>query len=75
MNFLPYLIVEISLAKMWREKKRTHTGKNKQEKAGSKSHNAASHCEYNYKILTFYLEQLVRNLLRKMTVLIAQKEK
>ena len=36
---------------------------NKQENAGSKSHNATSHCQFTYKILTFYLEQLLRNLL------------
>ena len=33
------------------------------------------HCQFTYKILTFYLEQLLRNLLRKITVLIALRER
>ena len=46
-----------------RKKKRTYTRKNKQENAGSQSHDATSHCQFTYKILTFYLKQLLRNLL------------
>ena len=33
------------------------------------------HCQFTNKILTFYLEQLLRNLLRKTTVLIALRER
>ena len=55
--------------------KRTYTRKNKQENAGSQSHDATSHCQFTVKILTFYLEQLLRNLLRKIAVLIAWRER
>ena len=54
---------------------RTYTRKNIQENACFQSHNATSHCQFTYKILTFYLEQLLRNLLQKITVLIAWREK
>ena len=57
---------------MWRErKKRTYTRKN----AGSLSHDATSHCQFIYKILIFQLEQLLRNLLRKIAVLIVWRER
>ena len=59
---------------MWRERKKD-IYKNEQENAGSQSHNATSHCQFTYKILTFYLEQLLRNLLQKITVVIAWKER
>ena len=39
-----------------REKKRINIGMNKQEKAGSQSHYATSHCQFSYKTLTFYLK-------------------
>ena len=58
-----------------RKKKRTYTRKNKQEEAGSQSHNATSHCQFTYKILTFYLEQLLKNLLRGITILTAWRER
>ena len=45
------------------EKEGSNTWKNIPEKAGSQSHNATSHCQFTYKILTFYLELLLRNLL------------
>ena len=47
----------------------------RKENAGSKSQDVTSHCQLTYEILTFYLEQLLRNLLRKNTVLIAWREK
>ena len=53
----------------------TYTRKNKQENAGSLSHDATSHCQFTYKILIFYLEQLLRNLLRKIPVFIVWKER
>ena len=49
--------------------------KNKQENAGSQSHDATSHCQFTYKILTFYLKHLLRNLLRKVTLVIAWRER
>ena len=55
---LSILYAEISCTKMWKEK-RTYTRRNKQENAGSRSHDATSHCQFTYKILTFYLEQLL----------------
>ena len=60
---------------MERKKKKTYTRKNKQDKACSQSHAVTSHCQFTYKILTFHLEQLPRNLLRKFTVLIAWRER
>ena len=71
MNFLSYIVVEISLAK----EKRTYTRKNKQENACSQFHEVTSHCQWTYKLLIFYLEKLLRNLLRKITVLIAWRER
>ena len=53
----------------------TYTRKNTQENAGSQCHDATSHCQFTNKILTFYLEQLLSNLLRKITVLIAWRER
>ena len=50
---------------MKRERKWIHIGTDKQEKAGSKSHDATNHCQFTYKTLTFYLQQLLRNLLQK----------
>ena len=76
MNFLSFTVAEISVSKICGEKeKRTYTRKNKQENACSQSHDATSHCQFTYKILTFYLEQLLRNLFRKIAVLIAWKER
>ena len=49
--------------------------KNKQEKGGSQSHDATSHCQFSYRTLTFYLKQLLRNLLQKITVLVAWRER
>ena len=46
-----------------------------QENAGSQSHDAKIQFQFTYKILNFYLEQLPRNLLRKITVLIAWRER
>ena len=44
MNFLCYTVAEISLTKnIERKKKRTNTGKNKQENAHFQSHNTACH--------------------------------
>ena len=60
---------------MWRERQRTYTRKNKQENACSQSQDATSHCQLTHKILTFYLEQLLRNLLPKIAVLIAWRER
>ena len=72
MNILCYTVVEISLAKKCREKEKwINIEKNKLEKAGSQSHDATSHFQFTYKTLTFYIKQLLRNLLRKITVLIA----
>ena len=75
MNFLSYIVVEISLTKDVERERRTYTRKNKWENAGVKSHDVTSHCQLTYKILIFYLEQLLRNLLRKITVLIAWRER
>ena len=71
MNFLSYIVVEISLMKNMERKEKGPTKKNKQENVSSQSHDATSHCQFTYIILTFYLEQLLRNLLRKITVLTA----
>ena len=47
-----------------REKEKwINIGKNKQEKAGSHYHDATIHCQFTYKTLTFYLKQLLKNLL------------
>ena len=79
-----YTKYELSILYSWgdifdekcREKeKRISTRKNKQENAGSQSHNATSHCQFTYKLLIFHLEQLLRNLLRKIAVLIAWRER
>ena len=76
MNFLSYIVLEISLTKnVERKKKRTYTCKNKQENASFQSHDVTSHCQLTYKILTFYLEKLLRNLLQTITVLIAWRER
>ena len=73
MNLLSYTVVAISLTKMWRERKTAR--KNKQENAGFQSHNAISLCQFTYKILISYLNELLRNLLQKITVLIAWRER
>ena len=66
----------ISEEKFGEKENRTYTGKNEQDNASShQSHDATNHCQLTYKILTFYLQQLLRNLLRKITVLIAWREK
>ena len=57
------------------KEKRTYTGKNNKENASSQSHDATSHCQFIYKILTYYLELFPRNLLRKITVLTAWRER
>ena len=55
MNFLSSTVVEISLTKnVEREKNRYR--ENKQEKAGSQSHNATSRYQFSYKTLTFNLK-------------------
>ena len=53
----------------------TYIRKNKQENACSQSHDVTSHCQLTLEILTFYLEKLQRNILRKITVLIAWRER
>ena len=47
------------------EKKKTYTRKNKRENAGSQSHYATSHCQFTYKILTFYLETVAEKSITK----------
>ena len=54
MNILCYMVMEISLT-VNEERKKNNNNKNKQEKAGSKSRDATSHCQFTYKTLTFYL--------------------
>ena len=46
--------MEISLT-VNEKRKKTNNNKNKQEKAGSKSRDTTSHCQFTYKTLTFYL--------------------
>ena len=75
MNFLSYIVEEISLTKCGKKENRTYTRKNKQENAGPQSHHATSHCQFTCKILTFYLEKLLRNPLRKNRVLTAWRER
>ena len=58
-----------------RKKNGFNIGKIKQENAGFQSHDVTSHCQLKYKILTFFLEQLLKNLLQKITVLIAWRER
>ena len=67
MNFLSCIVAEISLTKYEEKEKRGN--------AGSQTHDAISRCQFSYKILTFYLEKLLRNILRKIAVLIAWKGK
>ena len=55
-----YIVVEISFTKSVEKEKRTYKRKNKQENAGSQSHDATTHCQFTYKILIFYLEQLLK---------------
>ena len=43
--------------------------------ACSQSNDATSDCQFTYKKLTFYLEQLLRNLLRKIAVLSERRER
>ena len=57
MNFLSYIVVDISLTKNVEGK---NTRKNKQENVGSPSHYVTSVVQFTYKILTFYLEQLLK---------------
>ena len=57
------------------KEKRTYARKKKQETAGFQSHDATSHCQFTYKILSFYHEQMLRNLLRNIAVVIGEKEK
>ena len=56
MNFLSYIVAEIC----GETEKMTHTRKNKQENAGSQFKDATNHCKFTYKILFYYLEQLLR---------------
>ena len=51
-----------SFGEKCREKEWINTWKNIPEKAGSQLHNATSHCQFIYEILTFYIEQLLKNL-------------
>ena len=80
MNFLYSCIYRLySCGDIFDEKceekeKRTYTRKNTQENASSQSHNVISYCQLTYKILTLYLEQWLRYLLRKITVLIASEQ-
>ena len=57
------------------KEKRKYTRTIKQENACSQSHHATNHCQFTYKILTFYLEKLLRNLVRNIAVLIAWRER
>ena len=75
MHFLSYTVVEISSIKYVERKMDKHIRINKREKAGSQSHDATSHCQCTYKTLTFYLTQLLRNILRKNTVLTKLRER
>ena len=75
MNFLSFIVAEISSTKCGEKDKSTYTRKHKQENVLSQSHDATSHCQFTYKISTFYLEKLLRNLLRKIAVLIAWRER
>ena len=61
--------MEISLTKIWRGRTKD-IYKDKQENACSQSHDVTSHCQWTHKILTFYLQKLMWNLLRKITVLL-----
>ena len=70
---LYHIVMEISWTKnVERKKEGINTWKNIPEKAGSQSHNATSHYQFIYKILTFYLERVARSvghLTRKSGVL------
>ena len=56
MNFMCYIVVEISLTKNIEIEKRTNTEKNMKEKAHSKSHDTTCHCQPVYQIRSFYVE-------------------
>ena len=75
MNFLSYIVVEVSLTKTWRERKKDICKEEYIRECLSLSDKVTSHCQWVYKILTFYLEKLLRNQLRKITVLIAWRER
>ena len=60
---------------MWRDRKQDIYKKELVGDLRFQSHEVTSHCQLAYKILTFYLEQLLRNLLRKIKVLIAWLER
>ena len=66
-KFLSYIVVEISLMKNVERKKKRHI----QGRINRRMPVFYPAC----KILTFYLEQVLRNLLRKITVLIAWRER
>ena len=59
----------MSLTKKYREKAVKTIWKNIYKKAGSQSGDATSQFQFLYEILTFYFEQLLRNLSQKITVL------
>ena len=62
MKFLSYVVVEKSLTKIVERKKK---GQIQGRINGSQSHDVTSNCQLTYKMYTFHLEQLRRNLLRK----------
>ena len=66
---------DISDEKYEEKEKWMNIRKNKQENAGSQSHDATSHYQFTYKILTVYLEKLLRNLLLKIAVVTAWRER
>ena len=83
-NFFLYIKYELSILyscgdmfdENCREKEKClNIEKNQQEKAGSQSHDATIHCQFTYKTFIFYIKQLLRNLLRKITVLVAWRER
>ena len=74
MNFLSYTVVEISLMKNAEKEKWINIRKKKRRELFL-THDATSHCQFTYKTLTFYLKELLRNLLRKITVLIAWRDR
>ena len=75
MNFPSHTVADISLTKNVEKEKWINRGKNKQKAAISQSHDATSYCQFSYGKLTFYLKQLLINLLREITELIAWRER
>ena len=60
---------------MWRERKKDIFKEEYTGECQFSTHDATSHCLFTYKILTFYLEQLLRNISQSITVLIAWRER